>query len=165
MGESFPRSHVVQITNNKPSSTTTTTSTSVSSMDRQTLPPAKPATAPPSRPAAIQSAYPYFRSAFSFLIPATLALYRVLVQIASKVFKPIILLSPIPVVLYILAPVFAFCNVLLDVLVLMPIKTILYLLDAFYPLYVFCGVACITGCLLGLGAKYMSNVLVKMVTE
>lgn len=50
-------------------------------------------------------------------------------------------------------------------LVLMPFKTAAYLLDALYPLYVFCGVACITGCLLGLGGRYLSDVLVKMAKD
>lgn len=118
-----------------------------------------------SQPRAIQRAYPHLKAALSFLLASSLALYRLLVALAFKISKPILLLSPVPIALYILSPIFTLCSVLFDILVLMPFKTAVYLLDALYPLYVFCGVACITGCLLGLGGRYLSDVLVKMAAE
>ena len=41
-----------------------------------------------------------------------------------------------------------------------PYKIILYLLDAFYPLYVLAGVACITGGVLGIAGRELSRLLV-----
>ncbi|KAF8716092.1 hypothetical protein AX14_012434 [Amanita brunnescens Koide BX004] len=118
-----------------------------------------------SQPPGIQSAYPHLKAALSFLLATSLALYRLLVTLASTISKPILFLSPVPVALYILSPIFTLCNVLFDMLVLMPFKAAVYLLDALYPLYVFCGVACITGCLLGLVGRYLSDVLVRMTAD
>ncbi|KAH7868226.1 uncharacterized protein C8R40DRAFT_851683 [Lentinula edodes] len=70
-----------------------------------------------------------------------------------------IILSPLSVLLsvflYLLAPVIVFVQVLLDVLVLMPYNSVIYLVDAIYPLYVFCGVACITGVIVGVLARQL----------
>lgn len=118
-----------------------------------------------SQPRAIQRAYPHLKAGLSFLLASSLALYRLLVALAFNISKPILLLSPVPIALYILSPIFTLCSVLFDMLVLMPFKAAVYLFDALYPLYVFCGVACIMGCLLGLGGRYLSDVLVKMVAE
>ena len=124
------------------------------------------ATEPASQPAqAIQRAYPYLKAALSFLLASSLALYRLLVALTFNISKPILFLSPVPIALYILSPIFTLCSVLFDILVLVPFKAAVYLLDALYPLYVFCGVACITGCLLGLGGRYLSDMLVKMAAE
>ncbi|KAK2459463.1 hypothetical protein APHAL10511_008523 [Amanita phalloides] len=131
-------------------------------MARQTLPAAKPATAPP---AAIRRAYPYLKTALSFLIPTTIALYRLLAQLASKFSKPILFLSPIPIIFYLISPIVVFCDVVLDLLIWTPLRTAIYLFDALYPVYVLGGVACITGCLLGLLGRYMSDTLVKFVME
>lgn len=118
-----------------------------------------------SQPRAIQRAYPHLKAGLSFLLASSLALYRLLVALAFNISKPILLLSPVPIALYILSPIFTLCSVLFDMLVLMPFKAAVYLFDALYPLYVFCGVACIMGCLLGLGGRYLSDVLVKMAAE
>ncbi|KAM6490050.1 hypothetical protein JOM56_014629 [Amanita muscaria] len=115
--------------------------------------------------AVIQGVYPYLKSIISLVILTLLGLYRVLVYLTSQLVKPILVLSPIPIILYILSPVFTFCQVLLDVLVFAPVRTAVYILDAVYPLYVFVGVACITGCLLGLAARFVSEWLVKMVDK
>lgn len=48
-----------------------------------------------------------------------------------------------------------FVQVLFDVLVLTPYNSVIYLVDAIYPLYVFCGVACITGVILGVLARQL----------
>ncbi|KAF8331005.1 hypothetical protein F5887DRAFT_1178369 [Amanita rubescens] len=137
----------------------------ITPMNQQTLPAPNQAIESPSQPADIRSAYPYLKTALSFLFATTLGLYRILYNFVFKIAKPVILLSPLPIILYILSPVFTFCNVLFDMLVLMPFRMAAYLLDALYPLYVFCGVACITGCLLGLGGRYLSDLLVKMTKD
>ena len=136
---------------------------SVGKVPEQTAAPTStyPSRAPPIF--AIRGVWPYFQSFISFLIPIILGVYRLLVNLAWQVVKPILVLSPIPIILYILAPVFTFCQVLLDVVVLGPVKTMGYMVEVIYPVYVFVGVGCITGCLLGFMGKYMSDRLVGMV--
>ncbi|KAJ3785390.1 hypothetical protein GGU10DRAFT_354964 [Lentinula aff. detonsa] len=64
--------------------------------------------------------------------------------------------------LYILAPVTVFMQVLLDVFLLMPYNMVIYLVDAMYPVYVFCGVACITGVIVGVLARQLVFWLVEL---
>ncbi|KIK63807.1 hypothetical protein GYMLUDRAFT_454921 [Collybiopsis luxurians FD-317 M1] len=78
--------------------------------------------------------------------------------IRSTLSYPTLLLLPpagfiLSITFYLFAPVIVFFQVLLDVLVFTPYNLALYFLDAVYPLYVFCGVASITGILIGLLAK------------
>ena len=70
------------------------------------------------------------------------------------------MLSPLPIILYFLAPAIVFAEVVLDMLVSTPYHISLYLLDAFYPVYVLCGVACIVGALLGIGGRITTTMLV-----
>ena len=70
--------------------------------------------------------------------------------------------NPIPIALYTLSPVFTLCSILFD---MVPFKATVCLLDALYPLYVFCGITCITGRLPGLGVRYLSDALVKMAAK
>ncbi|KAF8134121.1 hypothetical protein K438DRAFT_1997834 [Mycena galopus ATCC 62051] len=77
------------------------------------------------------------------------------------VFPLVALLSTIlefvtfPVLLYILAPFVAFLELFLEIWVLSPYRAIIFVADALYPTYVFLGMACITGALLGLVGRYL----------
>ena len=78
--------------------------------------------------------------------------------IRSALSYPTLLLLPpvgfiLSIIFYLFAPFIVFFQVLLDVLVFTPYNLVLYFLDAVFPLYVFCGVASITGILIGLLAK------------
>jgi len=44
--------------------------------------------------------------------------------------------------------------------VILPYRIVLASLDLFYPVYVFCGVACITGTLVGLSGRLITGILV-----
>jgi hypothetical protein len=66
--------------------------------------------------------------------------------------------------LYILAVVVVFVKISLDVLIYSPYCAIIYLSDAFYPAYIFFGVVCITGGLLGLVGHITGNDVVYMIT-
>jgi len=81
------------------------------------------------------------------------------------VFKPLFLLSPIPILLYVFAPVVVFIDAVTTLFIRLPYQTFLYLTDALFPLYVLCGVACITGGLFGLGARFLCRVLIGSVSE
>ncbi|KAJ7664989.1 hypothetical protein B0H17DRAFT_873415, partial [Mycena rosella] len=62
-------------------------------------------------------------------------------------------LSPFPILLYILAPLIVSTQLLRELAVYAPSRTLLYAADAVYPAYVFFGVACITGALIGLSGR------------
>ncbi|KAJ7073381.1 hypothetical protein B0H15DRAFT_806766 [Mycena belliarum] len=114
------------------------------------------ASSPTSSPALVQ-ALPYATYGASFVVSSALTLIRVvyvaLAFVAKAVAHPLILLSPFPLLLYVLAPVIVFVQISLDVVWFTPYHAILYLSDAFYPAYVFVGVACITGGLLGISGR------------
>ncbi|KAF5391785.1 hypothetical protein D9757_001647 [Collybiopsis confluens] len=79
-----------------------------------------------------------------------------------------LVLSPLAHILsitfYILGPFIVFGQILLDALLLTPFNILLYLLDAVYPLYVFFGVACITGTIVGLLARQLVVQINKLAT-
>jgi len=61
--------------------------------------------------------------------------------------------------------VIVFLSIVFGLFIRTPYSVIVYLLDAVYPIYVFCGVACITGALIGLTGKFVSSYIVEAVTE
>jgi len=62
---------------------------------------------------------------------------------------------------YIFAPVITFSSILYAVALTTPFNLLKWLLEALFPLYVFCGVACITGGLLGLCGRFLCSIIVK----
>ncbi|KAJ7642946.1 hypothetical protein DFH06DRAFT_1301361 [Mycena polygramma] len=111
---------------------------------------------PASATPALARALPYAQSATSFLISAFATLARAI--LASLAFAgrivahPVAILSPFPVLLSSSWPSCTRHN-----------RSIVYLSDAFYPIYVFLGVACITGALLGLSGRGVAWVLLLLV--
>lgn len=99
----------------------------------------------------ISQLLPYLTTAFSTL--------KLAVRVAARALRPIRTLSPAPALLYLLAPVFVFLDITATLFLRTPYRTALYLLDAAFPLYVFVGVACITGGILGLVARVLSRVI------
>ena len=79
---------------------------------------------------------------------------------SSISFFRLLLFWPVPILLYLFAPVVVFSNIVLTIFFFAPYKSILYLLDALYPLYVLAGVACITGGVLGIAGREFSQLLV-----
>lgn len=67
---------------------------------------------------------------------------------------------PIPALAYLFAPLTVFLSYLAVIFIISPWSTLVYLLDVLHPLYVFFGVACLTGMLLGLLARYLAGVLI-----
>jgi len=105
---------------------------------------------------------PYISQTASVLLTAITFLTHALGYLISKISYPIFLLSPLPIILYLLSPAIVFAEVILDILVSTPYHISLYLLDAFYPVYVPWGVACIVGALLGIGGRTTTTMLVDM---
>jgi len=62
--------------------------------------------------------------------------------------------------LYVFAPVIVFSQLVVTIFLFGPYNITLYLLDALYPLYVLAGVACITGGVLGITGRGLSQLLV-----
>lgn len=58
-------------------------------------------------------------------------------------------------------PVITFSSILYAVALTTPFNLLKWLLEALFPLYVFCGVACITGGLLGLCGRFLCSIIVK----
>ena len=83
----------------------------------------------------------------------------------SKLFSLVLVFSPIPIFLFALAPVLVFIQLAFSVLVLLPYHTVLFLLDVLYPLYVFFGVACIIGALIGLGGRILAAILTAVILD
>ncbi|KAF8143109.1 hypothetical protein K438DRAFT_2110365 [Mycena galopus ATCC 62051] len=76
-------------------------------------------------------------------------------ELARALLSTILELVTFPILLYILAPFVAFLELFLEIWVLSPYRAIIFVADALYPTYVFLGMACITGALLGLVARYL----------
>ncbi|KAG6811608.1 hypothetical protein H0H92_006623 [Tricholoma furcatifolium] len=73
--------------------------------------------------------------------------------------------SPLAITLYIFAPVTVLVGILQDVFLRWPYTAALYLLDAFYPIYVLVGVACIVGLFIGGVGRLVTILLVDLVTS
>ncbi|KAJ6468915.1 hypothetical protein C8R45DRAFT_1017836 [Mycena sanguinolenta] len=106
---------------------------------------------PASDAPALVRALPYIQSAATLVLYSVLSLLRAVFAAAALLVHPIVLLLPIPIalLLYILAPFLVFSQLLLEILLYTPYRVVVLLADAVYPAYVFLGVACITGALLG----------------
>lgn len=74
-------------------------------------------------------------------------------------FSPFILVYP--AVSYLVAPLLAFVAIVVNISVLAPLSVAHYLLSSLYPVYVFCGVACITGIMAGMGGRGLTTLLTK----
>ena len=100
---------------------------------------------------------PFFTAGFSVAMAA--------LTFSLTVFQPLWLLSPMRFLLYVFAPVVVFIDAVVTLFIRLPYRSFLYLTDALFPLYVLCGVACITGGLFGLGARFFCQVLIRSVSE
>ncbi len=84
-------------------------------------------------------------------------------SLSLSLLKPLLVLSPLPIVLYLFAPLFVFINIAITLFVRLPYSTLAYLTDALYPFYVLCGVACIAGGVFGLSGRLLCRVLIRLV--
>lgn len=66
-----------------------------------------------------------------------------------------------PSISYLLAPFLVFAATVINVSILAPLSAARDLLNSLYPVYVFCGVACITGIMVGLGGRGISVLLTR----
>lgn len=107
-------------------------------------------TAPP-----ISSLLPLLSSTFFTGFSAISYLSGLLRTISHILLAPF--LAIISIVLYILSPVIISLQILFDTLVGVPYRAAAYVLQALYPVYAFIGVACLSGIVIGLGARQVVN--------
>jgi hypothetical protein len=73
------------------------------------------------------------------------------------------LLSPflviIPIILYIFSPVIVSSQVIIDLFVVLPYRATLYTSQALQPIYAFLGVACLSGAIIGFGARQLVSLI------
>jgi hypothetical protein len=112
-------------------------------------------------PPALQQLLPYVVSGGVALFSGISVVFRSLIHLISASSRSIFIFSPLPFVFYLLAPAFVFLQLVANVFVVLPYRTTLSLLDVFYPIYVFCGVACIAGGLVGLSGRLITGMLVE----
>lgn len=80
-------------------------------------------------------------------------------SLTRSITYPVTTLAPIPwnVLLYLSAPFIVLAQILLEVFILAPARVTAYFLDLVYPIYVFLGIAVITGAFLGLIARTVTT--------
>jgi hypothetical protein len=74
-------------------------------------------------------------------------------------FSPFVFLYPL--LSYLVSPLSHFVATIGNVLFLTPFCTTRYILTSIYPIYAFCGVACITGIVVGIGGRGLSALLTR----
>jgi hypothetical protein len=79
-----------------------------------------------------------------------------------SVLSAIVALSPHPLILHVLAPLIISVQILLDFLVFTPISIVRAVAIALYPIYVFVGVACIAGLVMGTAGRMLAQSLTTM---
>lgn len=119
-----------------------------------------PTPSPTQTPPLLPILYPYAISALHKSVHLAYAFWRYTLGLFVR-FPWSTLISPLT---YLLAPFTTFAAILLSFTLLTPYRLILWLLDALFPIYVLCGVACITGSILGWGGRALSLGLVRAVT-
>nr|GAT55399.1 predicted protein [Mycena chlorophos] len=117
---------------------------------------------PTSTPSAgaLSQALPYAKALGAVALSAVLltfhAIYAAVALATRLLAQPLVVFSPHPVLLYLLAPIFLFVTLVLEVLLWTPLRVGSHLADVLYPVYLLVGVACITGAVLGFGGRHVS---------
>jgi len=101
---------------------------------------------------------PIIRSVISRI---AVSLFQVFTWLLHTFTRPV--LFPIPILAYAFAPFTVLAQILFEIFVATPYYVVVYLLDLFYPVYVFCGIACIVGASIGLVARISASYLVGLV--
>jgi len=92
-------------------------------------------------------------SAFSAGLSALSHVVWLLNAILFTLLYPILAVVPIPI--YLLSPVVITSKILVDLLIVLPYRAIVYASQALYPIYAFLVVACLSGAIVGFGARQL----------
>ena len=88
-----------------------------------------------------------FRGAHTAAHALSLAAYPLLVLATA----------PLPLLRYMLSPLIVFVQLFLGLFFVIPYQALVNFFIAIQPVYVFCGVACITGAVVGLGGRVVAS--------
>lgn len=104
---------------------------------------------------------PFISKTSAFLVATASYLIHALLVFASWVSYPmhIVATAPLPAILYIVSPISTFGQILFSVFFLIPYNATVDIFVALQPVYVFCGVACITGAVIALGGRLFAVVV------
>ncbi len=108
-------------------------------------------------PPPISSLLPLLSSAFSAGLSALSHVAWLLKIIFFSLLYPFLAIIPIPI--YLLSPVIITSKILLDLFVVLPYHAVVYVSQAFYPIYAFIGVACLSGVIIGFGARQLVSLV------
>lgn len=95
-------------------------------------------------------------------IPRVSVVVTYIYRLVRTITYPIALL--ISLFISVFQPVFVFLGILLQGFVVVPFKALVAIIDFLYPVYVFVGVACLAGGLVGLGAATIIHFLRLLIT-
>lgn len=76
----------------------------------------------------------------------------------------VLMKAQLPLILYILSPIIVFGQIILGLFFVIPYHILVDFFVAVQPFYVFCGIACITGAVVGLGGRFLAamfNVIIE----
>jgi len=96
-------------------------------------------------------------TAFSAVLSALSHVVWLLNLIFLSLLSPFLAIVPIPI--YLLSPFIISSQVLLDLFVVFPYRAVSYLSQALYPIYAFLGVACLSGAIIGFGARQLVSLV------
>ncbi|KAI0267482.1 hypothetical protein BC834DRAFT_805940, partial [Gloeopeniophorella convolvens] len=68
-------------------------------------------------------------------------------------------LALVPIFYYLFSPFLISFRLLIDVFIFVPYRVTLYVLEAVYPFYAFIVIACISGAVIGIGARQLVSVI------
>ncbi|KAF9790347.1 hypothetical protein BJ322DRAFT_382719 [Thelephora terrestris] len=96
------------------------------------------------------------RHGFTFVISLC---YSFVSNLTRWSLSPFVLVHP--VISYLVAPLLVFVTMIINISLLAPFSAARYVLSSLYPIYVFCGIACITGVVVGIGGRVLSALLTR----
>ncbi|KAI0290747.1 hypothetical protein B0F90DRAFT_1824754 [Multifurca ochricompacta] len=103
------------------------------------------------KPPPISFILPFLTSVLSTgssALPHAISLFNI---VLAYILSP--LLVVIPVIIYIISPIVISSQLLLDAFVFLPYRAVLFILQAIHPIYTFLVVACLSGAIVGMGAR------------
>jgi hypothetical protein len=100
---------------------------------------------------------PLVTSSFSAGLSALSHVLWLLNLLFLSLFSPFIAILTIPI--YLLSPVIISSKIVLDLFVVFPYRAVSYVAQAIYPIYAFLGVACLSGAIIGFGARQLVSLV------
>jgi hypothetical protein len=116
-------------------------------------------------PPPIAQVLPLLSQASSIAFSSASLIVRTLARLLVALSYPLRALSPIPLILYALAPFIVFVRLIVDALVFTPFSIATSVVSALYPVYVFFGVTFIAAVLLGAAGRAIALALAAGLAE